>query len=88
MRCFAYTLLLLIFLTTPVFPVQATQNNAHFLLLAQNNQQSLDTAAQQIKKQTGGRILSAKTVRQNGQVIHHIKVLLPSGKVRVFKVNQ
>ena len=56
-----------------------------FIQLAAN-QQNLDAAVQRIKQQTGGRILSAKTVTKNGQTVHHIKVLLPSGKVRVFKV--
>jgi len=55
--------------------------------LAQNNKQSLNSAAQSIKQQTAGRILSAKTVRRNGQRVYKIKVLLPSGKVQVFKIN-
>jgi len=64
----------------------STSNNSHFLLLAQNNQK-LDKAVHSIKKQTGGRILSAKTVTENGRRIYKIKVLMPSGKVKVFKVN-
>lgn len=68
--------------------IQASPSiSSPFMQVAQNNQQSLDAAAQSIKQQTGGRILSAKTVEINGQRIHKIKVLLPSGKVRVFKVN-
>lgn len=55
--------------------------------LAQNTPQSLDEAVQTIKQQTGGRILSTKTVTQNGQQIYKIKVLLPSGKVQIFKVS-
>ncbi len=57
-----------------------------YLLLAQNNQ-GLDKAAHSIKKQTGGRILSAKTVTENGRRVYKIKVLMPSGKVQIFKVN-
>lgn len=56
-------------------------------LAAQNQYQSLDQAVQEIKQQTGGRILSAKTVGPVGKKKHVIKVLLPSGKVRIFKVN-
>ena len=56
-------------------------------LLAQSNNQSLDSAVQSIKQQTGGRILSAKTVVKNGQRVHKIKVLLPSGKIQTFTVN-
>ena len=54
--------------------------------LSQNNQ-SLDQAVEQIKQQTGGRILSARTIKKNGNHIHQIKVLLPSGKVRIYNVN-
>jgi len=56
-------------------------------LVAQNQYQSLDQAVQDIKQQTGGRTLSAKTVGPAGKQKHVIKVLLPSGKVRIFKVN-
>lgn len=58
-----------------------------YIQLAQNNNQSLDSAVQTIKQKTGGRILSAKTVVKNGQRVHKIKVLLPSGKVQTFKIN-
>lgn len=49
--------------------------------------QSLSKAAQSIKQQTGGTILSTKTVNKNGQRVHKIKVLLPSGKVQTFTVS-
>ena len=55
--------------------------------LAQNNNQSLNNAVRSVKKQTGGRILSAKTVGENGRRVHKIKVLLPSGKVQTFTIN-
>jgi hypothetical protein len=60
--------------------------SSSYILLAQNNQ-SLDSAVQSIKQQTGGRILSAKTVVEDGQRIHKIKVLLPSGKIQTFKIS-
>ena len=59
---------------------------AHFLL-AQSEGQTLNEATQSIKQKTGGRILSTKTVKSNGQIIYKIKVLLPSGKVQTFKVS-
>lgn len=65
---------------------QANPLSSSYIQLAQNDQ-SLNDAVQSIKQQTGGRILSAKTVDKNGQRIHKIKVLLPSGKVQVFSVN-
>lgn len=62
-------------------------NSYSKILLAQNNNQSLDQAVNSIKQQTGGRILSAKTVHKNGRRVYKIKVLLPSGKVQTFNVN-
>jgi hypothetical protein len=43
-------------------------------------------AVEKIKRQTGGRILSAKTIGKANRRVHVIKVLLPSGKVRIYKV--
>ena len=87
MTRFAYTLFFVLFVATTPLQIQA-QPKGHFLQLAANNQQGLDAAVTRIKQQTGGRILSAKTVNKKGKAVHRIKVLLPSGKVRVFKVNQ
>lgn len=81
---------LLIFLTGFVsFTIQASPSISAlpYIKLAQNDSQSLEAATQSIKEQTGGRILSAKTIIRDGRQIHKIKVLLPSGKVRIFNVN-
>lgn len=76
-------------LSVAILPLQIhAEPNGHFLRLAQNTQQGLNSAVQRIKKQTGGRILSAKTINNHGQTIYKIKVLLPSGKVRIFTVKQ
>jgi len=48
---------------------------------------SLNQAVQQVQQQTGGRVLSAETVRQGGRLVHRIKVLTPSGQVRVVTVD-
>ena len=48
---------------------------------------SLDAAVARVQRETGGRVLSATTVQQNGHRVHRIKVLLPSGKVRVYQVD-
>jgi len=48
---------------------------------------TLNEAVQQVQQQTGGRILSAQTVRQGGRSVHRIKVLTPSGRVRVIIVD-
>ena len=50
--------------------------------------QSLNQAIQDVKQQTGGRILSAGTINKNDKHIHKIKVLLPNGKVRIIKINK
>ena len=47
---------------------------------------SLNEAVQQVQRETGGRVLSADTVNQGGRAMHRIKVLLPSGQVRVVTV--
>ena len=60
--------------------------SANYTQYAKNNNQNLNSVAKSIKKKTGGRILSAKTVKKNGQRIYKIKVLLPSGKVQTFRV--
>jgi hypothetical protein len=46
----------------------------------------LNEAVQQVQRETGGRVLSAVTVNQGGRLVHRIKVLLPSGQVRVVMV--
>jgi len=48
---------------------------------------SLNEAVQQVQQQTGGRVLSAETVNQGGRRVHRIKVLTPSGQVRVVTVD-
>jgi uncharacterized membrane protein YkoI len=48
---------------------------------------SLDDAAAKVRKQTGGRVLSADTSSHRGDTVHRIKVLLPSGRVRVYLVD-
>lgn len=55
--------------------------------IAQAGEKSLNAAVQSIKQQTGGRILSTKTITKNGQRVYKIKVLLPSGRVQTFTVN-
>jgi len=48
---------------------------------------SLNEAVQQVKRNTGGRVLSADTVHRNGRRVHRIKVLTPSGQVRIVSVD-
>jgi uncharacterized membrane protein YkoI len=48
---------------------------------------SLAEAVEQVRADTGGRVLSAETVRKRGRAVHRIKVLLPSGHVRTVQVD-
>jgi len=61
--------------------------NRHHRWQVASNSVSLDAAVARIQRETGGRVLSASTVREGGRLIHRIKVLLPSGKVRVYQVD-
>ncbi len=47
--------------------------------------QSLDEAVRRVERETGGRILSAETIRAGEREIHRIKVLTPDGRVRVIQ---
>jgi uncharacterized membrane protein YkoI len=47
---------------------------------------TLADAVEQVRSETGGEILSATTLREDGKRVHRIKVLLPDGRVRIFKV--
>ncbi|MEX0729723.1 MAG: hypothetical protein WED00_12190 [Aquisalimonadaceae bacterium] len=58
-----------------------------YLQIAQNDELSLDEAARMIQKRTGGRVLSARDVRRNGNRLYEIRVLVSEGKVRVFRVD-
>jgi len=57
--------------------------------LAARQQQppTLEQAVKRIKKNTGGRILTAETIKHKGRLVHRIKVLLPNGHVRVTFTN-
>jgi uncharacterized membrane protein YkoI len=48
---------------------------------------SLDSAVNQVKRETGGKILSAQTVNQGGKRVHRIKVLTPDQRVRIININ-
>jgi len=52
-----------------------------------NSGMSLNQAVQQVQRETGGRVLSADTVNQGGRAVHRIKVLTPSGQVRIVTID-
>jgi hypothetical protein len=48
---------------------------------------SLNSAVEQAKKRTGGRVISAETRNQNGRKVHNIRILTNDGKVRRLRIN-
>jgi hypothetical protein len=70
-------------------PVSAVADDPEgvVLRLAQNNDgKTLSQAVEQVRTQTGGRILSAETKVQGNREVHHIKVLSKDGKVKTHKI--
>ena len=55
--------------------------------LAKKNELSLDQAAAKVRKKTGGRVLAARSQNRNGRTVHRIKVLMPSGHVKIVRVD-
>ena len=49
-------------------------------------QVTLDEAVAQVRRESGGRVLSAKTVRQKGMFVHRIKVLTPKRQVQIHEI--
>lgn len=47
---------------------------------------TLDEAVAQVRSETGGRVLSAKTVKRGGSKVHRIKVLTPQNQVQVHEI--
>lgn len=47
---------------------------------------TLNEAVAQVRRETGGRILSAKTIKQKGVLVHRIKVLTPDKQVRIYEI--
>ncbi len=54
--------------------------------LAQKKPVSLEDASEMIRHSTQGKVLSAKTKENNGAQSHRIRVLTPSGRVKVYNV--
>lgn len=48
---------------------------------------SLDEAVSRVRRQTGGRVLSAEAHDNRGTLTYRIKVLMPNGAVRVYHVD-
>ena len=67
--------------------VSADDYDDRSLQVAQSNGgKTLAQAVDQVRRQTGGQILSAETKVQGGREVHHIKVLTKDGKVKTHRV--
>ncbi|HLE93746.1 MAG TPA: PepSY domain-containing protein [Sulfuricaulis sp.] len=51
-----------------------------------DEEDSLDEAVARVRRETGGRVLSAEKRGRRGDTTYRIKVLLPNGSVRFFDV--
>ena len=49
---------------------------------------TLDEAVARVRAETGGRVLSATTDRDDGRAVHRIKILTPDQRVRVIRVGE
>jgi uncharacterized membrane protein YkoI len=80
--------IILIFAALALGPLGASadDHDARPIVVAQNNGKTLSEAVEQVRRQTGGRILSAETKVSGGREVHHIKVLTKDGKVKTHKV--
>ena len=73
------TLTLLVFLTVAfTSPAGYAQRS---------NGSGLEQAIRSIEQQTGGRVLSADKRRVDGQTRYRLKVLTPSGRVRIIYID-
>lgn len=48
---------------------------------------SLDEAVSRVRRDTGGRVLSAQPYERNGEAGYRIKVLMPDGAVRIYHMD-
>lgn len=81
------TVAMLLVIALPAAASRSSTAPQHRLHIAQQQHISLEEAVARVRKKTGGRILSAKTVVHKGRKLHRIKVLLPSGTIRVFNID-
>lgn len=65
----------------------ATPPATALLQLAESNGVSLEEAVRQVRQRTGGRILAAETVREDGRTVHRIRVLVDEGRVKTFRID-
>ncbi|MEL7186691.1 MAG: hypothetical protein AAFN50_09715 [Pseudomonadota bacterium] len=80
--------------TAAAFDLEETLREQHVqyvaadeLRVAQSGGKSLDQAIAEIRRRTGGKVVSAETRVQGGREVHLIKVLTKDGRVKTHRVN-
>ncbi len=53
----------------------------------QSSGEDINSTIREVEKSTGGKVLSADKVRENGELRYRLKVLTPEGKVRIITRN-
>lgn len=86
MKQLTTALLLLLALGANVAHAGPAWHDREPITVAQTSGMSLDQAVAKVRRESGGRILSAETVTENGKRVHRIKVLTQDNKVRVITV--
>ena len=85
MRVLALIVLIVALALTPL-GASADDHDSGSFMVAQADGKTLNEAVEQVRRQTGGRILSAETRVEGNREVHHIKVLTKDGKVKTHKV--
>ena len=90
MQSLRLILVLLFFVATPssqaaVFSLSNILTS--HIMLVQVAVPNEDEAAKSVRAKTGGRVLNVESAQKAGRVVYLVKVLLPSGTVRVVEVH-
>lgn len=56
-------------------------------LIAQASTVTLDQAVSKVRRTSGGKVVAADAIEQDGSTAYRIKVVFPDGKVRVYYVD-
>ena len=81
-------LLTLLLLSTPWYATFAAGDRdvQPNIVVAQSGCMTLNRAVEQVRRQYGGRILSAETRMEGNREMHHIRILTEDGTVKTVRV--
>ncbi len=89
MKYFMFMVIALSAAQTQAASVEAerSQNNWFVADSGRHGRLSLNDATDLVQKRTGGRVLAAQEIREQGRALYRIKVLTRQGEVRVVLVD-